>query len=111
MPFPLESFEQMQGFFWILIRVSTMFFLLPIFGARNIPSLWKAGLSFVVAIILTPVVPPPSNLPVSAPGIIAGVLSEVLMGFILSLTIRIFLSASEMGGQFMSFQMGFSMAA
>lgn len=110
MTLPLETFEQMQSFFWVLVRVSTLFFLLPLFGGRNIPSLWKAGLSFVMAIILTPVVPIPANLPVSAPGIILGVLAEVLMGFILALTIRIFLTAPQMGGQFMSFQMGFSMA-
>jgi len=110
MSLPLETFEQMQGFLWVLVRVSTLFFLLPLFGGRNIPSLWKAGLSFVMAIILTPVVPIPVNLPVSAPEIIIGVLSEVLMGFILALTIKIFFAASQMGGQFMSFQMGFSMA-
>jgi flagellar biosynthetic protein FliR len=110
MSFPLETFEQIQGFFWILVRVSTLFFLLPLFGARNIPSLWKAGLSFVIAIVLTPVVPIPANLPVSAPEIIVGILSEVLMGSILAVTVRLFLAASEMGGQFMSFQMGFSMA-
>lgn len=110
MSIPIETFEQMQGFLWILIRVSTLFFLLPLFGARNIPSLWKAGLSFVIAIILAPVVPMPANLPVSALEIIIGILSEVLMGAILAITVRLFLAASEMGGQFMSFQMGFSMA-
>lgn len=108
---PLETFEQLEGFFWILVRVGTLFFLLPIFGARNIPSLWKAGLSFVIAIVLTPVVPAPQNLPVTAPGIILGVTSEMLMGLILAITIRIFLAATEMAGQFMSFQMGFSMAS
>ena len=107
---PLETFEQLQGFFWILVRVSTLFFLLPIFGARNIPALWKAGLSFVIAIVLTPVVPIPVNLPVSTPEIIIGILSEVLMGSIMAITVRLFFAASEMGGQFMSFQMGFSMA-
>jgi flagellar biosynthesis protein FliR len=108
---PLETFAQLEGFFWILIRVGTLFFLLPIFGARNIPVMWKAGLSFVIAIVLTPVVPAPQNLPVTAPTIILGVISEVLMGFILAITIRMFFSATEMAGQFMSFQMGFSMAA
>lgn len=107
---PLQTFEQLQGFFWILVRVGTLFFLLPLFGARNIPSLWKAGLSFVIALVLAPVVPVPANLPVTAPGIILGILSEVLMGLILAMTIRLFFAASEMGGQFMSFQMGFSMA-
>ena len=81
MSIPLETFEQLQGFFWILVRVSTLFFLLPLFGARNIPSLWKTGLSFVIAIVLAPVVPAPVNSPVTAPGIIVGVLGEVLMGF------------------------------
>jgi flagellar biosynthetic protein FliR len=108
---PLETFEQLEGFFWILVRVGTLFFLLPIFGARNIPSLWKAGLSFVIAIVLTPVVPAPQNLPVTAPEIILGVTSEMLMGLILAITIRMFLAATEMAGQFMSFQMGFSMAS
>ncbi len=108
---PLETFEQLEGFFWILVRVSTLFFLLPIFGARNIPSLWKAGLSFVIAIVLTPVVPAPRNLPVTAAEIILCIASEMLMGLILAITIRMFLAASEMAGQFMSFQMGFSMAS
>ena len=107
---PIQTFEQLQGFFWILVRVSTMLFLLPLFGARNIPSLWKAGLSFIIAIVLAPVVPVPVNLPVTAPEIILGILSEALMGLILAITIRMFFAASEMGGQFMSFQMGFSMA-
>ncbi|NLA74554.1 MAG: flagellar type III secretion system protein FliR [Deltaproteobacteria bacterium] len=108
---PLETFEQLEGFFWILVRVGTLFFLLPLFGARNIPSLWKAGLSFVVAIVLTPVVPAPQNLPVSGPEIILGIAAEVLMGLILAITIRMFMAAAEMAGQFMSFQMGFSMAS
>jgi len=110
MPFPMETFEYMQGFFWILIRVSIMFFLLPLFGARNIPSLWKVGLSMTIALVLTPVVPSPINYPVTAPEIIVSILSEALMGLIIALTIRIFFTASQMGGQFLSFQMGFSMA-
>lgn len=110
MPFPLETFDQMQGFFWVLIRVSIMFFLLPLFGAKNIPTLWKIGLSMVIAIVLTPVVPAPASFPVTAPEIIVSIGAEVLMGLILSITIKLFFTASQMGGQFMSFQMGFSMA-
>jgi flagellar biosynthetic protein FliR len=102
MSLPIETFEQLEGFFWILVRISTLFFLMPIFGARNVPSLWKAGLSFVIAIVLTPVVPAPQNLPVTAPQIILGVISEMLMGLILAITIRMFLAATEMAGQFMS---------
>lgn len=100
----------MQGFFWILVRISIMVFLLPLFGARTIPPLWKAGFSMVLALVVTPVVPSPSNYPSSAPMIIAGILSEALLGLIIAVTVRIFFAASELGGQFISFQMGFSMA-
>lgn len=108
--FPMESFEQLQGFFWIFIRVSVLFFLLPLFGARNVPPLWKVGLSMVMAIVLTPVVPMPSMLPETAPQVIIGVISEVVMGLILAMAIKMFFTTVQMAGQFMSFQMGFAMA-
>ncbi|MGD8385799.1 MAG: flagellar biosynthetic protein FliR [Desulfobacteraceae bacterium] len=110
MPFPLETIEQLQGFFWVLIRVSVLIFLMPLFGARNIPTLWKAGLSFVLAVLLTPVVPVPETLPTSIPELILGVASEVLMGFIAAFGVRIMFASVQFAGQIMSFQMGFSMA-
>jgi flagellar biosynthesis protein FliR len=110
MPFPLESLEQMQGFFWVLVRVSILFFLMPLFGARGVPALWKAGLSMTIAIVLTPVVPPPQNLPETMPEVIIGVSAEVVMGLILAITIKMFFTTVQMAGQFMSFQMGFAMA-
>lgn len=110
MPFPLESLQAMQGFFWVLVRVSILFFLLPLFGERGIPALWKAGLSFVVALILTPVVPPPPGYPNTAPEILVGVLSEAIMGLLLAFVVKLNFAAFQLAGQFMSFQMGFSMA-
>lgn len=110
MPFPLESLEQFQGFFWVLLRVGMLFFLLPLFGARNIPPLWKAGLSLVVAAVLTPVVPGPQVLPETLPDVLVGVVSELVMGLFLAFGARILLASVQMAGQFMSFQMGFSMA-
>ena len=110
MPFPIETFEQMQGFFWVFVRVSVLVFLLPLFGARNFPTLWKAGLSFVLAVLLTPVVPPPQALPQSAPGILLGIAAEVVMGLIIVFGVRVLFASVQLDGQMMSFQMGFSMA-
>ena len=110
MPFPLESLEQMQGFFWIFIRVSILFFLLPLFGAKGVPAMWKAGLSMIIAVVLTPVVPPPQTFPATIPEIILGVLSEMAIGLILALGVKMLLTSVQMAGQFMSFQMGFAMA-
>lgn len=111
MAFPLETIQQVQGFFWIFVRVGALFFLLPFFGARNIPALWKAGLTLVTALILFPVVPPPPAFPRTTIEIIMGIASEVLLGFVLALGVKMLFAAVELAGQFMGFQMGFNMAS
>lgn len=110
MPFPMESLEQMQGFFWVLVRVSILFFLLPLFEARGVPAMWKTGLSLIIAIIITPVVPSPKTFPVTTPEILIGLVSEAILGLILAFGVKVLLTSVQMAGQFMSFQMGFSMA-
>jgi len=111
MPFPLESFQQMQGFFWVLMRVSILFFLLPLFGEKGFPGIWKVGLSVVVAIVVTPVVPPPQNLPQTLLGIVTGLASEVLLGLGLGFVVKMAFASVQLAGQFMAFQMGFAMAS
>jgi len=110
MTFPLESLEQMQCFFWVLMRVSIMIFMLPLFGARGVPSIWKIGLSMILAIAMMPVVPQTAGYPETAAEIIIALISEALMGLILAMTVRMFFTSIQMAGHFMSFQMGFSMA-
>ena len=110
MPFSIESLEHLQGFFWVFMRVSVLFFLLPLFGARGVPTLWKIGLSMIVAIVLTPAVPVPQTYPATVLEILLGMTAELLMGFIIALTIKMTFAVVEMAGHFMSFQMGFAMA-
>lgn len=110
MPFSFESFDFLYMFFWILVRVSILFFLLPLFGASGVPALWKAGSSFAISIVLVPIIRKPEYVPNSVPELVVGVICEALIGFILALGIKILLSSVQLAGQFMSFQMGFSMA-
>ena len=111
MVFPLESIQQVQGFFWVFVRIATLFFLLPFFGAKNIPNMWKAGISLIMALILFPVVPPPPAFPRTVPEVVMGVASEVLLGFVLAIGVKMLFAAVELAGQFMGFQMGFNMAS
>ncbi|MFC1822952.1 flagellar biosynthetic protein FliR [Thermodesulfobacteriota bacterium] len=110
MPFPLETFAQMQIFFWVLIRISIILFLMPLFGAKGVPILWKAGLSFVLAMVITPVVPVPQSYPETTVDIILGIFSEILLGLILALSVKMLFASIQMAGQYMAFQMGFAMA-
>jgi flagellar biosynthetic protein FliR len=111
MSLPIESYEQLQVFFWILVRVSILIFLFPIFGAKSIPLLWKAGASMVLAILITPLIPPPNPFPQTIFEITTGLLTEAVMGFLLAFTVRMFLSSAQMAGYFIAFQMGLIMAS
>jgi flagellar biosynthesis protein FliR len=110
MTFPLETLDQMQCFFWVLMRVSIIIFMLPLFGAKGVPAMWKTGLSVILAIVILPSVPHVPKFPDTAIAIIISLASELIMGFILALTVRMFFAAVQMAGHFMSFSMGFSMA-
>ena len=72
--------------------------------------MWKAGSSFVLAIVLAPVVPIPQSLPETLPEVVIGMIAEMTMGLILVLGIKMLLVSVQMAGQFLSFQMGFAMA-
>jgi len=92
------------------MRVGIIIFLLPLFGARGVPVLWKIGLSMILAIVMMPLVPAAVRYPETAPEIIISFASEAIMGFILALTMRMFFTSVQMAGSFISFQIGFSMA-
>jgi flagellar biosynthesis protein FliR len=111
MNLPIENIQQIQGFFWIFVRVGVLFFMLPFFGARGMPSLWKAGISLLTAVILTPVVPPPPSFPATNLEVFLGLASEALLGFVLAMGVKMLFAAVELAGQFIGFQMGFNMAS
>jgi flagellar biosynthetic protein FliR len=83
--------------------------MLPFFNARVIPILAKAGLSFVIAIILFPVI---NTKMVEFPSTIFGmaqlILTEFIIGMILGLLVLVFFEGIRMMGQMVGFQTGFA---
>ncbi len=49
-------YREFKAFFLVLIRVSIIFQMFPFFNAKVIPVLAKAGLAFVITIILFPMI-------------------------------------------------------
>lgn len=97
-------------FLFVIIRVSAILMTAPIFGAINVPMQVKMGLSFLVALLLTPLtpfVPMPSDMMTLA--VCVG--QEILIGSAMGLCIRFIFTGIEFAGQIASFQMGISMAS
>ncbi len=110
MGLPPYTPDEVRVFTLILIRISIILFLFPVYGSPMFPALAKAGLALLMTFILYPVVDvTPSHFPVTF--VEAGVLmvSEFIIGMIIGLTIRFFFASVQMAGQVIGFQMGFSM--
>lgn len=105
------TYQECEGFLLILIRVSVVLFMFPVFNARVIPILTKVGLTLIVTLVLYPVVnhkvgPFPDTLG----GLVGIVLSEFLIGMILGLLVQMFFEGVRIMGQLVGFQTGFAIA-
>jgi len=103
------STDQFKVFLLILIRISVVLYLFPVFSSNMIPGPVKAGLSMAMTLWLFPVVTVNSaRFPGNIPDLLILAVSELFVGMVLSLAIRIFLSTVELAGGLIGFQMGFS---
>lgn len=103
--------EQFKSFILVLIRISIVLFMLPIFGTAMLPNLVKAGLALTISFALFTVVRPDPNLfPESLLSSLNLIVSELIFGLAIGLTIRLFFAAIQLGGQLVGFQMGFAIS-
>jgi flagellar biosynthetic protein FliR len=105
------SVSQFEIFLLILMRVSPVLFMMPLFNSRNLPVLLKIGLSLMVSLVLWPVVRVETSISPSNPlGFGFVLIGELMIGFILGLSVRLLFSGIQMAGELLGFQMGLAMA-
>ncbi len=101
---------QFKTFLMVLMRISIVLFMLPVFSSNAFPAMLKAGFAMVLSLVLYTVVPVDlTRFPEDAvsTGLMIG--AEVLIGLTLGLCLRIFLGSIQLAGQIIGFQMGFAM--
>ncbi len=113
MTLPVLTPELIEAFILVLIRVSSIILMLPVFGDSVIPPQIKWGLSILVALLLFPTVkagmPPLGNtefLP-----LILKIAGEILIGVSIGFTARCIFAGIQLAGELTGMQMGFSMAS
>ncbi len=103
--------NEVQQFLLILLRVSIMTLLAPVFDSRNIPVVVKAGLCLSFGIYcykvlrIAPFVPIPDLATLAV-----GVAQEIMIGAMMGLLVRILFAAVQLAGELVGFQMGLTIA-
>lgn len=111
MDFPLIPINEFQTFLVCLSRVAGFVAAIPIILGAQTPAQVKAGLVFMVTLVLFPVMEPSmpqlSYQPVT---FLLLMVSEVLLGSMIGLIARMIFTAVEYGGTVIGYQMGFAAA-
>ena len=107
MTFPNFSSGQIELFFLVLLRVSTIVVMIPILGDRTTPVRVKGGLAIFITFLVLPSVDPAAGADdLFTLGLRMG--GEVLIGIILGFACRLAFTGIQMAGQLVGFQIGFS---
>jgi flagellar biosynthetic protein FliR len=98
-------------FLSILLRVSLVFFMVPVFSGAQVPSVMKAGISLALSAFFFPylhavVIP----LPLEAGPMVLAVMGEILLAMVLSLSMLMILAAFQSAGELISVEMGLGFA-
>ena len=93
----------------ILVRLSGLFLLSPIWGRANVPAKLKIGFSIVLSLILINFYPPGVPLYGNLVGYVLLVMGELLIGLALGFVTTMFFGIVFTAGQIMDMQTGFGM--
>jgi len=92
----------------ILLRLSIILFMLPIFSSAGVPAVLKALIVISFSIMLFPVVRQNIQpLPLQAAPLVSVVVGELIYGMLFALSMLLVISAFQMAGEVIGFQMGF----
>ena len=100
---------QFETFLLIVVRVSAMLFVFPVFSARQIPILARIGLAFLFAFVLTHSVPPMAPLPDTG-ALLGAVVSQVVLGIIVGFVAYLVFMGIQFAGEILDIQIGFAVA-
>ena len=99
------------SFLLTFIRISLVVFMLPLFGAENIPNTVKGAICMVFSLAVFPHLSfTGAMMPAATWQIAIMLISELILGFTMGMVVRFTFAGIQSGGELLAMQMGFSMA-
>ena len=97
-------------FILVMLRMTGMLAMNPIFGRANIPVMLRFGFAFIMAIVLTTAMPFPYLADPNLVTLMFMAIMELMVGYAAGVILSMFLTIMITGGEVMDMQMGLAMA-
>jgi flagellar biosynthetic protein FliR len=102
--------ETVAAFLLVFARISSFVFTSPLFGGQYVPVVVRTGITFVIALVLFPLVATPDQLSLnSLGGFAAALLREVGVGLLMGFVCGLILQIMNILGQIFDLHIGFMM--
>lgn len=107
---PVINAAELAAFVLVLLRVSVVLVMAPIFGGSTVITQIKAALALVLTFAIAPMVEYSADMmPMTWFGFLFLGVGELMLGFAMGFMVRLILEAANVAGEYMSVQMGLSM--
>jgi flagellar biosynthesis protein FliR len=105
------SLLQLQMFFLVFLRTGAFLMALPLVNSPSVPVFFRIGLTFVVSLLLFPVLNlGPLPFLADAFSLAVAAAGEILLGLLAGMSIRLVFEGVQLAGQLMGYQMGMAIA-
>lgn len=104
----IDFIPKFPAFLLMFVRVTSFFLMMPLFSYRSIPASYKIGFGFFLAWIMFYTIDAPI-LEINGTYILL-ILKEALVGIVIGFIAYLILTAIQIAGGFIDFQMGFAIA-
>ncbi|MDR7249332.1 flagellar biosynthetic protein FliR [Bacillus pumilus] len=105
----MSIIELFPAFLLVFIRITAFFVTVPLLAHRTIPAVHRVGFSLFLAVISFSTIKEPPALDIDGLYMMLAV-KEAMVGLLLGLIAYIIVSAVQIAGSFIDFQMGFAIA-
>jgi len=106
-----ELLEQIALFFWPFVRISSLFMAIPVFSARTTPVKIRIIFSFLVAIIIMPLIPKmPAVELMSYTGVMVTI-QQMAIGLATAFILQLVFAVMLVAGQSIAYSMGLGFAS
>lgn len=106
-----DLFNALTALLWPFLRIGAMLMAAPVFGARNVPVSARALLALMLALLVTPLLPPlPAVDPLTAAGLLIA-LQQIGLGLAMGFILQMVFSTLAQAGEAMALSMGLGFAS
>ena len=103
------DWTQLTLFLFITMRMSGFILFNPILGRRTIPGLFRSGFILAFSVFAMSLAPGGIPIPKNIPALMAGLLLELGLGFLLGMAVNFFFYIPQSAGSIIDLQMGMTM--